>query len=271
MEIVSKISKGSKMDQIYIPKIRNGFSAGSYVIIRPLETSEIEKKLKTEKTKYYFYNIKSLEPIKLEIIKKIMEIINFKILCENIIITGSFLKKGFNFNDIDILIINKNKEDTKQTKKIYEAIESTIGIKSHIIIIDNKSFLRGLCTDPLYQMMLSRYISKNRVIYKIRNEINYKLLDLQLLKSKSLINNWNILNGNEKYYLTRNMLTIFLFLKDKKINDKELEKEVKHIFNTNSEKIKQDLLEKNSFLRNYKKTYNTLFNKIMKGIKNGSE
>lgn len=259
------------MDQVYIPKIRTGFSAGSYVIIKPLETSGIEKKLKTEKTKHYFYNIKSLEPIKLEIIKKIMEIINFKIEYKNIIITGSFLKNGFNFNDIDILIINKNKEDTEQTKKIYESIKSTIGIKAHIIVIDNKSFLKGLCTDPLYQMMLSRYVSKNRVIYKIKNEINYKLLDLQLLKSKSLMDNWDILNSNEKYYLTRNMLAVSLFLKHKKINDKRLEREVKHIFNTSSKKIKQGLLEKNNFLRNYKKTYNTLFNKIMKNIKNGSE
>lgn len=271
MEIVSKISKGSKMDQIYIPKIRTGFSTGSYVIIKPLENLEIERKIKTEKIKPYFYNTQSLEPIKLEIIIKIIKIIDSKILYKNIIITGSFLKNGFNFNDIDILIINENKKDTEQTKEIYEVIKNTIGIKSHIIIIDNKSFLRGLCTDPLYQMMLSKYVSKNKAIYKIKNERNYKLLDLHLLKSKTLINNFDILNGNEKYYLTRNMLAISLFLKDKKINDEGLEKEMKNIFNTNSENIKQNLLEKNTFLKNYKKLYNKIFNKIMKKIKNGSE
>lgn len=268
MELISKISRGSRMDQIYIPKIRNGFSAGSYVVITPLETEKIKEKLKTEKTKPYFYNIRVLEPIKLEIIEKLMEMINSQTECENIIITGSFLEKGFNFNDIDIVILNEKEIDIK---KIKETADNLLGIKNHIIAIDNKSFLKGLCADPLYQMMLSKYISKKRIIYKIKNKINYKLLDLQLLKSKTLIDNFDILDGNEKYYLVRNMLSISLFLEDSKINNENLEKEINQIFDTKSEKIKQNLLEKNSFLKNYKKVFNKIFNKIMKGIKNGSE
>ncbi|MEK6935361.1 MAG: nucleotidyltransferase domain-containing protein [Nanoarchaeota archaeon] len=280
MELISKISKGSKMDQIYIPKIRNGFFTGSYVLIKSINTQELnnETQIKPKKSQPYFYNISSLEPIKLEIIKKIIEIIDSKTKSKNIIITGSFLKKGFNFNDIDILIINESKEDTKQNKEnpeqikeIHKIIENTLGIKPHILTLDNKSLIRGLCTDPLYQMMLSQYISKNRIIYNIKNELNYKLLDLQLLKSKSLMDNWDILNGNEKYYLTRNMLSISLFLKNKKINENELKKEIKQSLNTTTEKIKQNLLEKTSFLKDYKKTYDVLFNKIMRGIKNGSK
>lgn len=262
------------MDQIYIPKIRNGFSTGSYVLIKPINPQELnnESQIKIKKAQFYFYNLSFLEPIKLEIIKMIIKIIDSKTESKNIIITGSFLKKGFNFNDVDILVINKLneiKENSNQIKEINKAIENSLGIKSHIIIIDNKSLIGGLCTDPLYQMMLGQYVSKNRVIYNIKNEINYKLLDLQLLKSKSLITNWNILNGNEKYYLTRNMLVISLFLKNKKINEKELEKEIKQSLNTTTEKIKQNLLEKTNFLKNYKKTYDILFNKIMKEIKNG--
>ena len=58
MELIAKISKGSKMDQVYIPKNRIGFSAGSYVIIRPLEGKKTVEKP-------YLYNIKSIEPVKL--------------------------------------------------------------------------------------------------------------------------------------------------------------------------------------------------------------
>ena len=190
MELISKISKGSKMDQIYIPKKRNGFVTGSYVIIQNIKTP-----IQTKKP--YFYNIKSIEPIKIEVIKQIMQIINKTISCENIIITGSFLDKGFNFNDIDIILINKNNLNIKVIK---EEIEKSTGIKTHIIQTTNKTLIKGLSTDPLYQMMLSKYITKKRFIYKIKNKIKYKILDLHLLKSKILIDNFDILNGNEKYY-----------------------------------------------------------------------
>ena len=157
MEIISKISKGSKMDQIYIPKNRLGFSTGAYVIIKPLETKKIVERP-------VLYNIKKTESIKLTIIMKIFGIIgkNYE-KCDNIIITGSFLEKGFSFNDIDILIISEN---TINLKEIKNEIEESIGIKADIMIMNNKTLIMGLATDPLYHMMLSRCISKKRVIYK---------------------------------------------------------------------------------------------------------
>ena len=42
MEIIAKISKGSKMDQIYIPRNRESFPAGSFVIIKLLEEKQAE-------------------------------------------------------------------------------------------------------------------------------------------------------------------------------------------------------------------------------------
>ena len=49
MEIISKISKGTKMDQIYIPKNRPGLDIGTYVKIIPIEEKIIKRP--------YFYNI----------------------------------------------------------------------------------------------------------------------------------------------------------------------------------------------------------------------
>ena len=37
MEIIAKISKGSNMDQVYLPKNRIGFDIGNYVLIKPFE------------------------------------------------------------------------------------------------------------------------------------------------------------------------------------------------------------------------------------------
>jgi len=249
------------MDQIYIPKKRNDFVTGSYVIIKSLET---EKKIE----KRYFYNIKFIEPIKLFIINGIMKIIDKTIKCENIMITGSFLDKGFDFNDIDVIVLSENKLNTRDIKR---SIERAIGVKTHILLLDNKTLMRGLSTDPLYRMMLSKYVSKKRFVYRVRHKIDYKILDLHLLKSRLLIDNFDILNGNEKYYLIRNIITIFLYLQDKKINKEKVDKKIEQLFKTNPEKIKQNLLEKNIFLKKYKKIYNKTFNKIMKGIEYGSK
>ena len=120
-------------------------------------------------------------------------------------------------------------------------------------------------------MMLSKCVSKKRFIYKKRNKINYKILDLHLLKSKTLIDNFDIIDGNEKYYLTRNLISIFLYIKGKKIGKKIVDNEIKKTFNVNIKEIKQNMLDKDKFLKKYKSVYKKTFNDIMEGIKNGSK
>src|SRR3989344_4772989 len=263
MELVSRISKGTRMDQVYIPKNRNGFDIGTYVVIKPLETEKVIKKP-------FFYNIKYIEPIKIGIIMGIFNTIGrIADKYENIIITGSFLDKGFNFSDIDIIIVSEDKLNKIQIKK---SIEDMIKIKIHFIILNNKTLMEGLSIDPLYQMMLSKCIAKKRFIFKIDYKMDYKILDLHLLKSKLLINNFDYLNGIEKYYLTRNMIAILLCIKHKKINKEIVDKEIEKLFNIKSiQEIKQNILNKDEFLKLYKKIYNNTFNKIMENIKHGTK
>ena len=103
------------MDQVYLPKNRSGFEIGSYIVIKPLGTERIIEKP-------YFYNIKDIEPVKAQMINEIFRIIDKNIQdYENAILTGSFLDRGFNFNDIDIMVeelgkgILTNEELRKQT------------------------------------------------------------------------------------------------------------------------------------------------------------
>ena len=259
MELISKVSKGTRMDQIYLPKNRTGMPTGQYVIISPLE----ERLIKKTEFKPFFRGIASLEPLKLTIIKSIFEILQ-KENPENIIITGSFLDKGFKFNDLDILFVKENKLDISKLK---EKIENEIGIKAHIIPIENKTLISGISTDPLYSMMLSKCISKKRIIINEKRNIDYKLLDLNLLKSKSLIDNFDILNGEEKYYLTLNMISILLFVQNKKLSKKLVEDSIEKTFNIEIEKIKYNLIEKSEFIKKYKEIYKKTFNLIMGNIK----
>ncbi len=258
MDIIAKISKGSKMDQIYLPKNRAGLPTGQYVIIAPLES-----KLKRKKFKPYFYNQGNLETLKLEMIERIFDVAE-EIAPENIIITGSFLEKGFKFNDIDIILI---KEEKTNIERIKNRIEGVAGIKPHIIVLNYKTLLLGLSTDPLYSMMLSKCLSKKRIIFKIKRKINYKLLDFQLLKSNTLIENFDIYNGNEKYYLTLNMISIILFMQNSKLSKEIVDKSIEKEFGIEIKEIKENTLEKEKFIKKYKEIYNKTFNLIMENIR----
>lgn len=261
MEIIGKISKGSKMDQVYLPKNRIGFAIGNYVVVKPLEKKKSFGKL-------YFYGVKNLEPIKLETVHEILNIIDRTFnTYKNILITGSFLDEGFQFNDIDIIIIIDYKLSQNVIRNV---IKRKTGINSHILVLSNKDLIRGLETDPIYQIMLSKCISKKRFVYKAKHKIEYKLLDLHFLKSKTLIDNFDVLNGNEKYNLVRNMMAIHLYLNNMKVSKELVDKEIKKDFGLRDIKeLKQNLIDKKDFLKKYKLIYYQTFSKILKGIESG--
>lgn len=258
MEIIAKVSRGSKMDQIYLPKNRFGLVPGSAVLVRAL-THEKQEKI-------FFYNIKKIEKIKIMIINEIFNLLN-KYNFDNVIITGSFLEEGFNFNDIDIILIKNEKINTN---KIKDELKENLGIDSHLILIDNKSLLKGIATDPLFQTMLSKYVSKKRFIYNVKPDFRYKLLDLHLLKSNLLIENFDVLKLNEKLDLLRNLISINLFITKKQIVSKEdVYKKIKELFGDNIiEDLKNNLVDKKKFIKKYKQIYDKTFNLIMEGVRN---
>ncbi len=253
--MISKVSKGSKMDQVYLPKNRYGFGVGSYVLITSIES-------KKEIKKPYFYHVPSLAPIKVQIIRELFALLDTCCTCENAIITGSFLDRGFQFHDIDVLVISEEVIDKEHFLKV---VEHTLGIKVHLLTITTKELLKGLTTDPLYHLMLSSCVAKKRFIYHAVKEINYTLLDVHLLKSKTLIDNCELIDGNEKWYLTRNMICILLFLNNKKIEKTAVEKETEILLNISVKDIQRNLVNK-EFFKNYKRIYQKTFTKIMEHI-----
>lgn len=254
------------MDQIYIPKNRAFLPAGSYVLVTAINQT-IKK---TKEKKLVFYNAGEIESIKLEIIQKTIMLINkFYPNRENLIITGSFLNKGFNFNDLDIIIITSMQSDKVQAEK---EIKKRMGISVEINILTHRELNEGLNSDPFYRVLLSKCISEKKLIFRTKNEYNYKFLDLHLLKSKTLIDNFGHLNGKEKYKLTRNMITIKMFLENKKVSYLSLEKEIISLFKLkNIEEIKDNLLNKKAFLKTYKSIYSKTFDKIIRSIKNDTK
>lgn len=255
--LTGKISKGTLMDQVYVPKDRPmGFEIGIPVVIRPL--------IQEEGIKPIYYNVERLESVKVIIVQKIFSELDF---ANNLIITGSFLEKGFQFNDIDIILITDKKTDSG---KIEQRLNRLFDLNFHVIALDYATLLKGLETDPIYQAMLSRYISKKRIISKYKNKINYKLLDLHLLKSKPLTENFDYLTGSQKYGMVRNIISIFLFLGNKKISSETIDNSMKKLLKEAPVNIKQNIIaNKADFLKEYKKLYNRLLERVLEGIKNG--
>jgi|SRR3989344_1169590 len=248
MELISKISKGTKMDQIYIPKNRPGFHTGEYVKIIPVN--------ERPKDNYYVYNIKEVPPIKIEIAKQIFQIIESMINYDNIIITGSFLDENFKFNDIDIIIITENK------KEIEKSIKEKLKIEVHTILFNQSLLIEALKIDPKWRLMLSRCISKKRIAPLPQRKLKYRYLDVQLIESKTLMINFNYLTGKEKYKLTRNMMAISMFIKNKNISNKSIEKEIEKELDTNIEDLKNNLVT-NDFFKRYKTFYSKLEKEII--------
>lgn len=257
VNLISKISKGSKMDQIYLPKVRPpGFAVGDSVEIVPTTKENIP---------FYSHHVGRLEPLK-SIIKD--EILSYFEHTDNTFITGSFLEEGFNFNDIDVLVLDK----TESKNSWSDYFKQRFGVPVQIICLDRKSLQQGLQQDPLFQMMMSKYLAQKREIFRYKTVVNYKLLDLHLLKSKTFIDSFDILTGKEKYNLVRNLLAIDLFLKEKELNQEIIEREMEKVFGKGTpERLKENMVEKKLFLPKFRKKYEEIFQKILKGIQHESQ
>lgn len=255
MEIISKISKGSKMDQIYLPRNRVGFPIGSYVKIVPV--------VKPKRAAFFYYGVKDIEPLKISIITEIISLIEKYTQPENIIITGSFLEDGFTFNDIDVLLITEEKE----IKNLQRILEEKVKMKIHLFFMTNNTFNKKRTIDPILALMLSKCITTARLPPIKKRELNYKLLDMLLLPCETFPLNYEQYSGKEKYYYLRSLFTIAAFIDGDKISKEELDKGIEDFFTVTVEDIKQNLIEdKQAFIKKFKSMYSRTFNKIMEII-----
>ncbi|MBI2663921.1 hypothetical protein HYX10_01100 [Candidatus Woesearchaeota archaeon] len=256
--ITGTISKGSVMDQIYVPKIRApGFERGVAVAITPLQGKAIAE--------IYRYHVQHLEPIKKIIVD---EIFSYFEHVDNVLVAGSFLEEGFEFEDIDTVVLTEKSIGNAAIKKHFKA---ALGIDIHLICLPLRELLKGMDRDPLFQMLLSRFVAKKRLIMPKNMTKNYKLLDLQLLESKALIDSFDFLNGREKYKLVRNAVAIARFLDNRPLNASLVDNEIERHFGKASViKIKENAVEA-GFRSKYALFHRKLLKRILDGVENESK
>lgn len=258
--IIKKISKGARFNQIYLQKNEGiGFEPGKSVVISPLENIIVKE------PSIFEYNVK-LGSLKKEIIKLVFRIIDDNGYYDNILITGSFLDEGFTFEDIDIVIINPR---NIQKDRLKDSIKESTGIEPHLIVIDSESFNRGIKRDPLFRLMVDRYVSAKRTIFKKDRELNYKLLDIYLLRNKNLIDGYDLFSIKQRKKLLRDLISIKLFSENKEVTLKSIEREINALFGKD---MIENLFyygnneEKHKFIVKFKREFNKLENRILKNV-----
>ena len=253
--LTGTISKGSIMDQIYIPKMRApGFERGAVVAITPLQSKAI--------TEIYSYHVHHLEPIKKVIVDEIFSYFQY---VDNVLVAGSFLEKGFEFEDVDIVVLTEKRIDKDSIRTHFK---EALGIEVHLICLPLRELLKGLGSDPLFQMLLSKFIAKKCLVVPKSRTIKHKLLDLRLLESKALIDGFDFLNGREKYKLIRNAVAIACFLDNRPLNASSVDNEIERYFGAGIViSIKENAVAA-GFLPKYKLFHKKLSKKILEGVKN---
>ncbi|MEK6861155.1 MAG: hypothetical protein AABY07_04225, partial [Nanoarchaeota archaeon] len=147
MEITfnKRVSKGSKFNQIYLPKeMENIIEVGDLVQVKLLE----------KKPKIYYKNQEKLSEFKEYIVKNIFSIIGKNNEIETAFIVGSFLED--NYNDIDVILITNNEY---LEKTLYSQLSKGLDQKFHIISFNKEKLKIFIETDPLIRAMFNNYIS----------------------------------------------------------------------------------------------------------------
>ncbi len=210
-----KVSKGSKFNQIYIPKeAEKDFEIGDLV-----EVKLLEKKIQL----YYSNNLKHFSEFKENIIKGIFSILNQFGGIEQIYIFGSFLTKTIDYNDIDVLLVTKD-ENLKELS--FNKLTKKINLKFHIISVNKNKldYLIKIC--PLVRGIFHYCVSNKRIIKLPKREIEKNHIMFLLMMPEDILT--TTLNSRYFYDSLRRLITIEKFLKEKeqdlRLINKQMEK-----------------------------------------------
>lgn len=212
-----KVSKGSRFNQIYIPKeMENLIEVGDLVQIRLLK----------KQTEIYYKNQKKLSDFKEYLIKNIFSNLHKFSEIKSIFITGSFLYKEI-YNDIDIILIVNN-EKTHLEESIQSLLTEKFNQKFHILLFNEEKLNTLIEKDPLIRTMLNNYISDRKINLSNKRIIDERHIRFLLMMPEDLLE----LEMSSKIFYDnlKRLIAIERFLKNKKLDREtilaQLKKEV---------------------------------------------
>ena len=217
MKFISAVSKGSRFNQIYVPRNMDGkFESGDLVEVRLLQ-----KRIRL----CYSKGLQKLSTFKENLIREVFSFLSRFEGLQQIFVVGSFLTEKVDYNDIDILLVT-DKQERYYEERIYPKLVDKFNLRFHIISIaeDRLSHLLEVC--PLTRSMLYYHVSDKKSLDESNRKIDESHLRFLLMMPEDVLE--IDVSSRVFYDSMRRLLTIerFLEVKDEdpvKIND-ELKK-----------------------------------------------
>lgn len=225
------VSKGSRFNQIYIPKdMAQLIEVGD----------EVEVKLLKKHIRLYYSKGLKLSLFKENLIKSIFDEIG-NVGC--LYIVGSFLIEKVDYNDIDIVIVNSIKINEQ---KIYNKLAEKFDLKFHIIFIKQNKFSDLLKICPLTRTMFSKFVCNKKFVVPDEKRIDANHIRFLLMMPYDLLE--IRLNSKSFFDSIRRLIAIERFLEDKGLDIFEINEKMKNELKTRLyEKIRyNEEIEENS-------------------------
>jgi len=125
IKFIHHVTKGSRYNQIYIPKeYKREFNAGDSVEVRLLSKNKI----------FASKNVK-LSSFKRLLIEEIFDFLSKRFEIGQIFIFGSFLTMDAEYNDIDIMVVVDEEKENLE-RQIYDELLKKFNLKFHVICIE---------------------------------------------------------------------------------------------------------------------------------------
>ena len=215
-----KVSKGSRFNQIYVPKNMEPFiEAGDEVEVRL-----VRKFINV----HYSTDLKKLPEFKEDLIKNIFSFLSNIPNVSSMFVVGSFLTEKINYNDIDVVLITSNWENNFEETVFNKLIEK-FNLKFHILTIEGKKFDHLLRICPLTRAMFSKFICNNQFAVSDGKSIDERHINFLLMMPEDLL---EIKLGSRIFFDSiRRLITIEKFLRKKSLDILMINDDVKKLVN----------------------------------------
>ncbi len=237
------VSKGSRFNQIYVPKDMEGLiEAGDRVEVRLV---------KKHAQLHYSAGLERLSEFKEKLTVDVFSFLSGIDGFERVFMVGSFLTEKVSYNDIDVVLIVSGKSEGFE-ESVYNRLTDKFNLKFHVIAIEKERFEHLLKICPLTKSMFSGFVCNKPIKLPDERLVDRKHIMFLLMMPQDLL---RVRLGSRVFFDNlRRLVTIERFLRNEGMNSASINREVKKLVKGNlyGKLRANEGIEENSvaFLRN---------------------
>lgn len=234
LTFTKEVSKGSRFNQIYVPKSLNE-------VIEPGDIVEVRL---VQKKKEEFYTTKdiAISPFKQRLIKDIFNVLRQYPEIQQAYIGGSFLTKVVGYNDIDIVLVVEKKAASFE-KELDHQLTTLFNQRFHVLSYTSEKLAYLLERCPILNSLLSVCVSNKPITFPEKKIKDSRYIKFQLMLAEDVLE--VKLSSNTVYAAVRRVVTIQRFLDEKSLESSTIDEEIKNLI---GEKMVQRLQSNDTLL-----------------------